>query len=56
LEARARFSFEDDHARDLDLRQQGFTVLHFTDTQLEEEPARVVADVARALGTGASGS
>jgi very-short-patch-repair endonuclease len=43
-------AFEDDHARDLDLRQRGFTVLHFADTQIEEEPARVVADVARALG------
>ena len=43
-------AFEDDHARELDLRQRGFTVLRFADTQIEEEPARVVADVARALG------
>jgi len=47
---RGSVSFEDDHARDLDLRQQGFTVLRFTDTQLEEEPERVAADVAAALG------
>jgi very-short-patch-repair endonuclease len=52
---RGSASFEDDHARDLDLRVAGYAVLRFTDTQLEEEPARVVADVARALGAGASG-
>ena len=45
-------AFHDDHARDLDLRQLGFTVLRFTDRQLEEEPARVVADLARALWDG----
>ncbi len=39
----------DDYARDLDLRSHGFTVLRFADTQIEDEPARVVADVARAL-------
>ena len=43
-------------ARDLDLRSAGFTVLRFTDAQLEKEPARVVADLARALGTGGSRS
>jgi len=42
-------AYEDDHARELDLRQQGFTVLRFTDLQIENEPDRVVADVARAL-------
>jgi len=42
-------AFEDDHARELDLRQQGFTVLRFTDLQIEGEPDRVVADVVRAL-------
>jgi len=47
---RGSVSFHDDHARDLDLRQRGFTVLHFSERQLEEEPGRVVADVARALG------
>ncbi|HWC49337.1 MAG TPA: DUF559 domain-containing protein, partial [Solirubrobacterales bacterium] len=52
---RGSVSFEDDHARDLDLRQLGYTVLRFTDVQIEEEPARVVADLARALGTGAPG-
>jgi len=52
---RGSVSFEDDHARDLDLRSAGYIVLRFTDTQIEEEPPRVVADLARALGTGASG-
>lgn len=46
---RGSVAFEDDHARDLDLRAAGYTVLRFTDRQLEEEPGRVVADVARAL-------
>jgi very-short-patch-repair endonuclease len=48
---RGSVAFEDDHTRDLDLRQQGYTVLRFTDRQLEEEPTRVARDVARALGS-----
>ncbi|HEX7278050.1 MAG TPA: DUF559 domain-containing protein [Solirubrobacterales bacterium] len=46
---RGSVAFEDDHARELDLRAAGYAVLRFTDRQLEEEPGRVVADVARAL-------
>jgi very-short-patch-repair endonuclease len=46
---RGSVAFEDDHARDLDLRTAGYTVLRFNDTQLEEEPDRVAADVAAAL-------
>jgi very-short-patch-repair endonuclease len=42
---RGSISFEDDHARDLDLRQRGYAVLRFTDKQLEAEPERVVADI-----------
>jgi very-short-patch-repair endonuclease len=49
---RGSVAFEDDHARDLDLRAMGLTVLRFTERQLEEEPGRVVADVARALEGG----
>lgn len=49
---RGSVAFEDDHARDLDLRGAGFTVLRFTERQLEEEPERVVANVARALALG----
>ncbi|HET9154503.1 MAG TPA: DUF559 domain-containing protein [Solirubrobacterales bacterium] len=48
---RGSISFEDDHVRDLDLRQRGYAVLRFTDTQIEEEPARVAADVAAALAS-----
>jgi hypothetical protein len=47
---RGSIAFEDDHARDLDLRQQGFTVLRFTDKQLENEPERISSDLRRALG------
>ena len=46
---RGSVAFQDDHARDLDLRAEGFRVLRFTERQLEKEPERVVADVARAL-------
>jgi len=46
---RGSVAFQDDHARDLDLRAAGFTVLRFSELQIEEEPGRVVADVARAL-------
>ena len=48
---RGSVAFEDDHARDLDLRAAGYTVLRFTDRQLEGEPDRVMAVVARALAS-----
>jgi very-short-patch-repair endonuclease len=38
-------AFEDDHARDSDLRRQGYAVLRFTDKQLEAQPERIAADV-----------
>ncbi|MGN6203114.1 MAG: endonuclease domain-containing protein, partial [Solirubrobacterales bacterium] len=47
---RGSVSFEDDYARDLDLRSTGYTVLRFNETQVEEEPERVVALVAQAVG------
>ncbi|HET7589189.1 MAG TPA: type IV toxin-antitoxin system AbiEi family antitoxin domain-containing protein [Solirubrobacterales bacterium] len=47
-------SFDDDHSRDLDLRSRGHTVLRFTDRQLEDEPDRIVADVAQALNRSAA--
>jgi very-short-patch-repair endonuclease len=50
---RGSIAFEDDHARDLDLRQGGFAVLRYSERQLEGEPERIVADVARALGRSA---
>jgi very-short-patch-repair endonuclease len=46
---RGSVAFHEDRARDLDLRQSGFTVLRFDERQLEEEPERVAADVAAAL-------
>jgi very-short-patch-repair endonuclease len=46
---RGSVAFEEDHARDLDLRQQGYTVLRYDDAQLEAEPARVAEDLSRAL-------
>ncbi|HET7454372.1 MAG TPA: type IV toxin-antitoxin system AbiEi family antitoxin domain-containing protein [Solirubrobacterales bacterium] len=46
---RGSVSFEDDYARDLDLRSRGYTVLRFNDTQLEEEPERIVALIREAL-------
>ena len=46
---RGSIAFEDDHQRDLDLRQQGYGVLRFTDRQLEAEPERIVADVRKEL-------
>jgi very-short-patch-repair endonuclease len=46
---RGSISFEDDYARDLDLRAAGYTVLRFNDIQLEEEPDRVASVVAEAL-------
>jgi very-short-patch-repair endonuclease len=46
---RGSVSFHDDHARDLDLRQLSFTVLRYSELQLEDEPDRIAADVAAAL-------
>jgi very-short-patch-repair endonuclease len=46
---RGSISFDDDHARDLDLATAGYIVHRFTDRQLEDEPARIVAVVRGAL-------
>lgn len=46
---RGRQAFEDDRARDLDLRSQGYDVLHFSYRQVTEEPERVGAAVRDAL-------
>jgi len=46
-------AFEDDRQRDMRLRRLGYSVHHFSERQLELEPAAVAADVAAALrGTG----
>ena len=42
-------AFEDDRERDLRLRRLGYSVHHFSERQLELEPAAVAADVAAAL-------
>ncbi len=42
-------AFEDDRERDLRLRRLGYAVHHFSERQLELEPAAVAADVALAL-------
>jgi very-short-patch-repair endonuclease len=46
---RGRIAFQDDHARDLDLRRHGFEVRRFDERQIGEEPDRVAADLAEAL-------
>jgi very-short-patch-repair endonuclease len=47
---RGKVAFEDDHARDLDLRRQGFDVRRFTYRQVNDRPAEVAADLRDALG------
>jgi very-short-patch-repair endonuclease len=51
---RGSVSFEDDHARDLDLRRLGFTVRRYTGAQIRNHPAAVVADLREVLRTGYS--
>lgn len=46
---RGRIAFEDDHARELDLRARGYAVRRFDERQIDEEPQRVVADLREAL-------
>jgi len=46
---RGSIAFENDYARDLDLRRRGFTVLRFADMQVEYEAERVAAVVREAL-------
>jgi len=46
---RGSVAFHDDHARDLDLRQLGFSVLRYSEQQLEDEPDRIAADVLATL-------
>lgn len=49
---RGSVAFEDDHARDLDLRARGFAVRRYTEAQIRDLPARVAADLRAALGGG----
>lgn len=47
---RGSVAFQDDHARDLDLRAAGYVVLRYTEKQLENEPDLITAELRRALG------
>ncbi len=47
---RGSVAFEDDHARDLDLRRRGYAVRRFTEGQIREDASRVVDDLREALG------
>lgn len=44
-------AFEDDHERDLKLRQRGLVVLRYTGRQLEREPAAVAAEIRARLAS-----
>jgi hypothetical protein len=50
---RGSVAFEDDHARDLDLRARGYEVRRFTEHQVYEEAERVAADLRAAFARGA---
>jgi len=47
---RGRQAFDDDRARDLDLRARGFEVLRLSETQIDDEPDRVAEVLRGALG------
>ena len=49
---RGSIAFEDDHARDLELRGRGFEVRRFTELQIRDEADRVAADLGEALSAG----
>jgi very-short-patch-repair endonuclease len=46
---RGSIAFEDDHARDLDLRARGYEVRRFSERQVMREPRLVVADLTSAF-------
>jgi very-short-patch-repair endonuclease len=46
---RGRIAFQDDRARDLDLRRRGFKVHRFSERQVNDQPAQVAADLRDAL-------
>jgi very-short-patch-repair endonuclease len=50
---RGRIAFEDDRARDLDLRARGFEVIRLAGKQVKGEPGRVAEVVGAALRVGA---
>jgi very-short-patch-repair endonuclease len=46
---RGRVAFQDDHARDLDLRRRGFDIHRFSEDQVNDQPADIAADLRHAL-------
>ena len=46
---RGKIAFQDDKARDLDLRRLGLEVRHFSEQQVNEQAAGVAADLRAAL-------
>jgi very-short-patch-repair endonuclease len=46
---RGRIAFQDDHARELDLRRRNLEVRRFDERQIDEEPGVVAADLVEAL-------
>lgn len=48
---RGRAAFEDDRTRDLDLRRLGYDVMHFADSQIDQEPAQIAAVLRPRLAT-----
>jgi len=53
---RGKIAFQDDHTRELELRQRGFEVRRFDERQIEEESDQITADLAVRLGRAASPS
>jgi very-short-patch-repair endonuclease len=49
---RGQIAFQDDRARDLELRRHGFEVRRFSELQINAHPGEVAADLRRALGLG----
>jgi very-short-patch-repair endonuclease len=49
---RGRGAFEDDRARDLDLRARGYEVIRLAEKQVDDEPRRVAEVLSAALGVG----
>lgn len=47
---RGRIAFQDDRARELELRRRGFAVHRFSEVQIDDEPEEVAVDLRDALG------
>jgi very-short-patch-repair endonuclease len=47
---RGRIAYQDDRARELELRRRGFAAHRFSEVQIDDEPEEVAADLRDALG------